>query len=137
VASVASSHHQESSTAQPVPDERDLSHEERSLARWMLMHGVPEGREFLDQLEGARVVARCPCGCASVDFGIAGEPPPSGGLRILGDFLYGEEADLAGAFIFERAGVLAGIEVYGLVAEAPRQLPEPDQLRPFDQPRAT
>ena len=127
-----SSSHQVSGTAQPVPDERDLTREERALAHWMLTHGAPEARTFLNQLDRARVVTRCPCGCASVDFEVTGEPMPSGGLRILGDFLFGDEAELAGAFIFERAGVLAGIEVYGLAADAPRQLPQPGWLRPFD-----
>lgn len=41
-------------------------------------------------------------------------PEPSGGLHILGDYVFGKDTDLGGAFIVERAGVLAGIEVYGL-----------------------
>jgi hypothetical protein len=58
-------------------------------------------------------------------------PAPSGGLRVLGDYVFGSGEDLAGAFIFERAGVLAGIEVYGLPGDAPRKLPESASLRPF------
>lgn len=97
----------------------------------MLERGDPSGSTFLPQLERAAVVSRCPCGCASIDFEVSGMPEPSGGLRILGDYVFGDDADLAGAFIFERAGVLAGIEVYGLAGEAPRTLPEPGSLRPF------
>jgi hypothetical protein len=67
---------------------------------------------------------------------VSGMPSPSGGLRILGDYVFGENADLAGAFIFERAGVLAGIEVYGLAGDTPRVLPEPGSLRPFDEGKA-
>ena len=64
-------------------------------------------------------------------------PKPSGGLRTLGDYVFGSEKQLAGAFIFERAGVLAGLEVYGLVRdEAPRALPEPGSLRPFHEGEA-
>jgi hypothetical protein len=105
----------------------------------MLEHGNPGAAAFLSQLERAEVVSMCPCGCASIDFEVAGMPKPSGGLRTLGDYVFGGEEDLAGAFIFERAGVLAGIEVYGLVRdEAPRALPEPSLLRPFhdDEPRS-
>jgi hypothetical protein len=40
----------------PIPDERPLTAEERRLARWMLEHGGPRGREFLPQLDRARVV---------------------------------------------------------------------------------
>jgi hypothetical protein len=116
----------------PIPDERPLTDEEYQLAGWMLEHGEPEARTFLPQLALARVVARCPCGCASIDFEIAGHSHPVGGLHILGDFIYGGESDLSGVFIFERSGVLAGIEVYGLVCDAPKTLPEPGSLRPFD-----
>jgi hypothetical protein len=99
----------------------------------MLEHGATSASAFLAQLDRATVVARCPCGCASIDLEVADMPSPSGGLRILGDYLFGTDADLAGAFIFERAGVLAGIEVYGLAGDAPRVLPEPGSLRPFDE----
>jgi hypothetical protein len=118
--------------AKPIPDERPLTAAGYQLARWMLENGGPEAKGFLPQLEHARVVARCPCGCASIDFEIAGYPRPAGGLRVLGDFLCGGENDLSGVFIFERDGVLAGIEVYGLAGDAPEMLPELGALRPFD-----
>jgi len=98
----------------------------------MLEHGGPAADPFLAQLDHARVVSRCPCGCASIDFEIDGLTAPTGGLRILGDYLYGTDDELAGAFVFERSGVLAGIEVYGLGRDAPKQLPSPSELRPFE-----
>jgi hypothetical protein len=115
----------------PIPDRRPLTQPERKLAQWMLEHGNPKAAEFLPQLSLAEVVSRCPCGCASIDFEVAGLPKPSGGLQILGDYLFGEGTEVAGAFIFERAGVLAGIEVYGMAGDAPRTLPDPTELRPF------
>lgn len=80
--------------------DRPLTDEERSLVRWMLENGTTEARAFLDQLNRARVVAHCPCGCASVDFNVDGLTEPTGGLNILGDFLYGDEDNLCGAFVF-------------------------------------
>jgi hypothetical protein len=98
----------------------------------MLEFGGLDASAFLTQLERARVVSRCPCGCASIDFEVTGLPPPSGGLRVLGDFVWGDESDLYGAFIFECSGVLAGIEVYGLAGDnTPRTLPAAHALRPF------
>jgi hypothetical protein len=121
------------SSGVPIPDNRPLSAADLALARWMLTHGTPAAAPFLAQLERARVVSRCPCGCASIGFEVADLPAPSGGLHILGDFLYGDDATLAGAFIFERGGVLAGIEVWSPIGEdAPRILPSPAELRPSE-----
>jgi hypothetical protein len=117
----------------PILDERPLTAAERELTEWMLQHGRPEALAFLALLEHATVISRCPCGCASVDFAIRGQPAPAAGLNILGDYLFGEQDELAGAFVFECGGVLAGIEVYGLARDNPKELPHPDSLRPFKQ----
>ena len=99
--------------AAPVPEDRPLSGQEAKLVRWMLEHGEPRAATFLAQLPDARVVSRCSCGCASVDFAIAGVKPPPGNLGVLADFQFRTaEGHLCGAFVFERAGLLAGLEVY-------------------------
>jgi hypothetical protein len=38
---------------------------------------------------------------------------------------------LSGIFVFEKSGILAGLEVYGPAAEAPKTLPLPEALRLF------
>ena len=111
---------------------REMTREERNLVRWMLEHGSPDAFQFLSQLERAKVLpTRCPCGCASIDFSIDGKPSPAGPLRPIADFVFGSNSDLSGIFVFEQAGVLAGLEVYGLAGDAPKSLPSPDSLRPF------
>ena len=114
---------------EPIPEERPLSDHELRLVRWMLEHGKPEATDFFDQLRRARVVSRCPCGCASIDFSIDGCPKPEGGMHTLADFVFGN--DEYGAFVFEQNGVLSGLEVYGFGADAPKTLPEPQDLTPF------
>jgi hypothetical protein len=112
--------------------DRPLTPEEEQLIRWMLEHGNPGAQAFVSQLERAKATARrCPCGCASIDFSIEGLPEPSGGLHVLADFVFGTGDNLSGVFVFERSGVLAGIEVYGFAREAPKALPLPASLRPF------
>jgi hypothetical protein len=111
---------------------RELTSEERHLVRWMLEHGTPDAPQFLPQLERVHVLpARCPCGCASIDFSVDGQPKPSAGLRPLADFVFGTGDNLSGIFVFEQSGVLAGLEVYGLAGDAPKTLPSPESLRPF------
>lgn len=112
-----------------VPDVRPLTEVERALTRWMLEQGGDGARPFLGQLDAAHVVSRCGCGCASINFAVAGMPAPTGGLRILADFLYDGPEGTTGAFVFEQNGVLGGVEVYGLEGGAPAVLPEPSELR--------
>lgn len=112
---------------------RPLSEAERVLARWMLENGTDEAQAFLPQLELAEVTPwKCPCGCASFNFQIKGQPEAPPGTHILGDFLVGEGDRLSGAFIFESGGLLSGLEVYGLAGDAPTVLPNPEDLRTFE-----
>jgi hypothetical protein len=112
--------------------DRPLTQDETQLIRWMLEHGNPEAQAFLPQLERAKATPwRCPCGCASINLSIDGLFEPAGGLHILADFIFGTEADLSGIFVFEKSGILAGLEVYGLATEAPSVLPSAEALRPF------
>jgi hypothetical protein len=111
---------------------RPMSVAERHLVGWMLVHGEPEARNFFSQLEQAEVTPeRCSCGCATLYFSIPGYPEPSGGLHPLAHFVFGTEDDLSGIFVYEKNGVLAGVEVYGLPGDAPKSLPRPEMLRPF------
>ena len=111
---------------------RSLTPNEQRLVRWMLEHGRPEAAPLLPQLERAKVTPwRCPCGCASIHFVIDGHPEPSGRMRPVADFIFGEGEELSGIFAYEQDGILAGVEVYGFTCDAPRSLPEPQALRPF------
>ena len=111
---------------------RPLTDHERRLARWMLEHGDPEAAEFLPQLELAEVTSwKCPCGCASINFQIRGRPEAPPGVHALAHFVFGESDKLSGIFVYECHGILSGLEVYGLPGDAPKSLPEPEELRPF------
>lgn len=103
---------------------RPLTEQERALAQWMLEHGGLEAPRFLAQLARAEATTwRCVCGCASYNFKVGGEPEAPPGVNILGDFMVGEGQDSFGVFIFQSEGILSGVEVYGLGADAPQTLP--------------
>lgn len=111
---------------------RPLSEPERMLALYMLEHGTAEARDFVPQLELAEVTPwRCPCGCASINFQVRGRDPAPPGVHVLGDYVFGTEHELSGAFIYSCEGILSGLEVYGLAGDAPSSLPQPLALRPF------
>jgi hypothetical protein len=89
---------------------------------------------YLPQLEHSRVASRCYCGCASINFAVDGVIPPlDDGIIILADFEWkGPQGELFGVFVFERGGVLAGLEVWSQdgLAEA-KSLPSPELLQPI------
>src|SRR5690348_17472053 len=113
-----------------VPENRPLSGQERALLRWLLDHGTPSGRKYLGEIETLRVVSRCGCGCASVDFVSA----PTAALEILSDHKWqDDQGRLFGAFAFAKAGKLAGIEVWSIDGRAtPSSLPNPSILAPLE-----
>jgi hypothetical protein len=116
----------------PTENTRPLTNAERSLSRWMLENGGPDALSYLSQLEVAEATTwRCGCGCASFHFKIPGRPETPPGVHILGDFVFGPQAELCGVFIFASQGTLSGVEVYGLAVDAPSSLRQPASLRPF------
>jgi len=100
----------------------------------LLQHGTSQAKDYLPQLERAWVASRCYCGCASIDFAIDGVvPPPGDGISILADYEWkGPRGEMFGVFVFERCGLLAGLEVWSQdgLAEA-KPLPNTELLRPI------
>jgi len=111
------------------PEGRALTTQERQLLAWLLEHGKASAKAHLSEIEGVRVVSRCDCGCASIDFVDA-----PGALEILSEYKW-EDSDghLFGAFAFAKEGKLAGLEVWSIDGEAtPSVLPDTSVLVPLD-----
>lgn len=112
---------------------RSLTPREREVGIWLISHGTASDEEkakFLAQLSKASVIGKCECGCASIDLAIEGHPIPKGGLRILGDFVRGENQD--GIFVFEKEGILAGIEIFQIASDVPcSELPAPTEIHDY------
>ena len=121
--------------ATSIPEDRPLTQAERDLVKWLLEHGNAEARALLPQVERARVVARCSCGCASVDFAVDGKrASPKSGMSVVSDYRWDSpEGYLFGVFAFAREGQLSGIDLWSIDGRATaRELPKPDRLRPID-----
>jgi hypothetical protein len=118
----------------PISVDRPLTAEETSLVEWLLEHGDDQAAEFLPQLYLVRVISRCPCGCASIDFGVSGQAPATeNGLQVLSDYQWEtDEGAHCGVFVFAGCGFLAGLEVWSIDGqEATPQLPKIERLRPI------
>ena len=112
---------------------RPLTTAEHQLIKWMLENGNQEASLLLSQLASLRATSwRCPCGCASFNLVLEGQPSvDSNSMHIVADFIFGPEDRPSGIFLFEKGGMLAGLEVYGLAGEAPAHLPASEALRAF------
>jgi hypothetical protein len=109
---------------------RPLSPEEYRLARWLLEHASGDAGSYLAQLQEAEVAPyRCACGCASLSFQIKGFPEAPPGVNVLSQYFFGAIDELCGIFIYQNAGRLSGIEVFGYGVDNPRYLPTPEMLR--------
>lgn len=116
--------------------DRPPSNQERSTVRWLLEHGNGDNSEFLRQLELARVVRLCGCGCASIDFAIAGRRPMQPAMQILSDFQWRTKGGhLCGAFVFEQDGLLAGLDLWSIDGQTtPDAMPPIRDLVPYGTP---
>ena len=118
-----------------IAEDRPLTLQEVALTRWLLEHGESGAARFLDQLARARIVSRCGCGCASVDFAIDGQRAPAGtGMDILADYEWrGPAGELFGVFAYAQTDLLGGIEVWSIDGEAtPTRLPDTSELTPLE-----
>lgn len=98
----------------------------------MLEHGSPDAAAYLPQLDQAEVTAwKCECGCASINFQIRGHPEAPPGVHSIADFHFDDGETTSGIFVYENEGVLSRLEVYGIGGDAPKSLPQPEELRPF------
>ena len=114
----------------PTEVDRALTTQEKELAIWMLNHGKDEATRFLPHLENARVISECGCGCGSIDFSINGGPKQVGGLGVVAEFQFGEGVNECLVFIFQKNGLLAGIEFVWMYDEADIRLPKVEELVP-------
>ena len=117
----------------PIWVDRPLSPEERRLLEWLIEHGTPEARDLRSQVEQARVVSHCRCGCPTVDLGITGMERTSGGSQILADFIgQTPEGFRVGVLLHAREGRLSELEVYNLSEkEGAFSLPFIETLEPW------
>ena len=118
--------------SETIATDRPLSTRESELVAWLLAQaGNPA--ELHGQVPDLRVVQVCGCGCASVDFVVAGRAPARGsGLLQVGPECYwgSRDSGLFAVFLFQREGLLAGLDVYSVDGSAtPTALPDIDTLR--------
>ncbi len=70
------------------PLNRDLTQHERNLVRWLIEHShVKDASRLLTQVDRLSVVAKCNCGCPTIDFALDGEPVAQKGEMCISDWV--------------------------------------------------
>jgi len=119
-----------------IEEDRPLTASERTLVRWLLENGGESAQTFLPQIGQLRVIGRCACGCASVDFAVGGQAVRDAdeSMKVLSDYNWvDDEERFFGVYIFARRGVLAGLDLWSIDGAAiPNALPEIERLRPVE-----
>jgi hypothetical protein len=117
-----------------ISENRALTPAEYAVTRWLLEDAGGEAARYLEDLENVRVISRCGCGCASIDFAMGGQKSAAeGGMQILTDYQWRDsDGNLGGVFIFARGGMLAGLEVWSIDGMAATdRLPSVEALEPI------
>jgi len=79
------------------PLNRPLTQEERDLIRWLIEHSfVKDAGDLLPQIDRLSVVAKCNCGCPTIDFALDGEPV----VRKSGGFISDWDAEVNGMPVY-------------------------------------
>ena len=93
-----------------LKEDRSLSVHELEIVAWMLAHASRSLQHLADTTRTLRVVARCSCGCPSVDFEINGQALPNEPLvEATGQTADGIEV---GVILWGRRDAVTGLEFY-------------------------
>lgn len=117
-----------------VPEQRELSGEERALLHFLLEKEAPERLHEIDSLH---VVARCGCGkCPTILFGSArdSEPDTSHPFEELLNYI-GSAPDntLVGVVLIERKGKLSELEAWSPEGNDILSWPQLESLQRLDE----
>jgi hypothetical protein len=118
--------------------ERSLSQDERILLEWLLAHSSSDVLpsdipKYKSQIASLHVVAKCGCGCPTVDFTLH-----SGQKRGASDIVAeaggkSPEGVSVGVILHAREGEISELEVYSTQgSDVSFSLPIPDSLEPYE-----
>jgi hypothetical protein len=118
--------------------ERSLSQEERILLEWLLAHPssdvlLSDVPKYKSQIDSLHVVAKCGCGCPTVDFALhSGQK--SGASEIVAEAGgKSPEGVSVGVILHAREGEISELEVYSTQgSDVSFSLPVPDSLEPYE-----
>lgn len=109
---------------------RPLTPEELRLLRWLLGHGTAEAANYAGQLSRVSVVARCTCGCPTLDLALDGKEHRTTGVSTILAEAGGHspEGTPVQVLLHARGGELSELEVISVDEKRTFGLPAPEML---------
>jgi len=113
-----------------IPEHRDLTAEERRLLEWLLENSLTDTTAFAPQISQTKVVARCTCGCPTLDLAVGGKTSRTVGPSTILVDAYGHspEGVPVNVTIHAREGELSELEVISMDATQVFGMPTPETL---------
>jgi hypothetical protein len=113
-----------------IPEHRDLTAEERRLLEWLLENSLTDTTAFAPQISQTKVVARCTCGCPTLDLAVGGKAFRTVGPSTILVDAYGHspEGVPVNVTIHAREGELSELEVISMDATQVFGMPTPKTL---------
>jgi hypothetical protein len=116
-----------------IPDVRPLTTDERRLLEWLLKHGNPQAAAYLKQLPNVSVVARCGCGCPTIDLAVSGRAAcltsPTTILADTGGV--SPEGVQVGIIVHGRENLISELEIYSVAGESKFSLPRVEDIKNY------
>ena len=114
-----------------IPDHRELSSEERRLLEWLITNSPSDTTDFVDQLPQTKVVARCKCGCPTLDLAVGEKTSRTIGPSTILVDAYGHspEGVPVNVIVHAREGEISELEVVSMDATEVFGMPTPENLQ--------
>lgn len=96
------------------PQNRSLTKHERDLVLWLVEHSNLDARRLLPQISSLRAVARCNCGCPTIDLASDREPAARKGEQLVSDWLAEVDGMPVGVMLWQANDRISTLEVYSL-----------------------
>jgi hypothetical protein len=114
-----------------LPENRPSSEAEIAVIEWLIENASMVGSlaHLRDSVRGLRVVGRCHCGCASVEFVDGGQ---ADGARVIADAIGSDSAGReCGLILWSLEGRISGLEVYEHDGDSSKEIPAVATLKPW------
>lgn len=112
-------------------EHRDLTVKERRLLEWLISNGNPEASAYVSQLPQVKVVARCICGCPTLDLALGVKTSRTVGFStILADaFGHSPEGVPVNVILHARGREISELEVVSCDETKVFVMPIPEMLK--------